>query len=239
MEPVHILSKPEHIAEKVLIAGDPGRIKKLSKFLEGRKLVNRNRGFLVYTGAYKGEKISLATHGIGGPSAAIVIEELAMLGAKTFVRFGTAGALSPDLNLGDYVLVTEASHLPGGLHGQYFEKVDFEAKPDAELTEKLERAFSARGLPVHRGKVFSSDAFYAEEKEFADKYFKMGNIAVEMECAMLFKLSRLRGWKSASALVISDTLVPKEGKKHWISKGALRKKVDEAAIAVLDALATS
>ena len=103
MNPVHILAKKGEVAERVLIAGDPGRVKLLSTLLEEPKLVNENRGFLVYTGKYKDVKVSIATHGIGGPSIAIVLEELAMLGGKVFIRYGTAGALVPELDKGDYV----------------------------------------------------------------------------------------------------------------------------------------
>ena len=238
MKPVHVLAKPEHIAERVLVAGDPGRIKKLSKLLENKVVANRHRGFLVCTGTYNGTRVTLATHGIGAPSAAIVLEELAMLGAKTFIRFGTAGALSPDISVGDYVIPTEASHVPGGNStAQYFEKADFEATPDSGLAEKLAKAFTERNLRFHRGKIFSSDAFYAEEEGFAEKYFKTGNVAVEMECAMLFKLSRLRGWRSASALVISDSLVGKRITEHYITKRELNRRVEEGAKAVLGVLA--
>ncbi|MDE1855314.1 MAG: purine-nucleoside phosphorylase [Candidatus Micrarchaeota archaeon] len=238
MKPIHIHAKPGHIAERVLVAGDPGRIRKLSKLLEGRVLVNRNRGYLIYTGTYNGARITLATHGIGGPSAAIVLEELAMLGAKTFVRFGTAGALSPEVKIGDYVIPTDASHVPGGnATAQYFEKADFEATPDSALSEKLAKAFADRNLKFHRGKVFTSDALYAEEEGFAEKHFKNGNIAVEMECAILFKLSRLRGWRSASALVVSDSLVGKAVGEHWISKRELNNRVMEGAKVVLGVLA--
>lgn len=222
----------------MLVAGDPGRIKKLSKLLEGRVVANRNRGYLIYTGMYNGSRVTLATHGIGGPSAAIAFEELAMLGAKTFIRFGTAGALSPEVKIGDYVIPTEASHVPGGnATAQYFEKADFEATPDSELSQKLVSAFNDSNLKVHRGKIFSSDAFYAEEHGFADRYFQMGNIAVEMECAILFKLSRMRGWRSASALMISDSLVGSSVGKKWISKRELNKRVDDGAKAVLGVLA--
>lgn len=237
MKPIHILAKPEHIAENVLIAGDPGRIRKLSGLLEGRIVANRNRGFLIYTGTYNGSRVSLATHGIGAPSMALVIEELAMLGARRFVRFGTAGALSPNLRIGDYVIPTEAAYYPGGnATGQYFEKKDFEATPDSKLAEQLENAFAIRGMKVQKGKVLSSDAFYAEEEGFADRHFEAGSIAVEMECAILFKLSRMRGWKSAAALIISDILVGAAVGKRWIKKGEIGKLEMAGAEAVLEAL---
>lgn len=233
MNPVHILAKKGDIAEKVIIAGDPGRVKSLSKFLENPQLVNENRGFLVYTGYYKGERISIATHGIGGPSLAIVVEELTMLGGKIYVRYGTSGALVPELNLGDYVLVTGASYNPTSLVYQYFkEQACISATPDFELTFALYNSFKNRGLNFHLGNVFSSDAFYAEDEEFSKKWSERGNIAVEMECATLFMLSKLRKIRSASVVIISDSLV----KGGWISKEDLEKKVSEGAIAILDAL---
>ncbi|BFH74113.1 purine-nucleoside phosphorylase [Sulfurisphaera javensis] len=233
MNPVHILAKKGDIAEKVIIAGDPGRVKSLSKFLEDPQLVNENRGFLIYTGKYKGERISIATHGIGGPSIAIVLEELTMLGGKIYVRYGTSGALVPELNIGDYVLVTGASYNPTSLVYQYFkEQACVSATPDFELTMALYNSFKSKGLKVSVGNVFSSDAFYAEDEEFTKKWSERGNIAVEMECATLFMLSKLRKIKSGAVLIVSDSLV----KGGWISKEELEKKVNEGAIAILDAL---
>ncbi|WP_338604472.1 purine-nucleoside phosphorylase [Sulfolobus tengchongensis] len=234
MNPVHILAKKGEISERVLIAGDPGRVKLLSTLLESPKLVNENRGFLIYTGKYNGELVSIATHGIGGPSIAIVLEELAMLGARTFIRYGTTGSLVPYINVGEYVIVTGASYNQGGLFYQYFkENACIGATPDFELTNKLVSSFSKKGLRYYVGNVFSSDAFYAEDEEFAKKWSSRGNIAVEMECATLFALSKMREWKSASVLVVSDNLA-KGG--IWISKEELEKRVMDGAQAVLDAL---
>jgi len=233
MNPVHILAKKGDVAEKVIIAGDPGRVKSLSKFLEEPVLVNENRGFLVYTGKYKGERISIATHGIGGPSIAIVLEELTMLGGRTYVRYGTSGALVPELSLGDYVIVSGASYNPSSIVYQYFkEQTCISATPDFELTLSLYNSFKNKGLTAHVGNVFSSDAFYAEDEDFAKKWSERGNVAVEMECASLFILSKLRKIRSGAVVIISDSLV----KGGWISKEDLEKRVNEGAIAILDAL---
>ncbi|TRM88536.1 5'-methylthioadenosine phosphorylase [Sulfolobus sp. A20-N-G8] len=234
MNPVHILAKKGEIAEKVLIAGDPGRVKLLSTLLKDVKLVNENRGFLVYTGKYNDENVSIATHGIGGPSIAIVLEELAMLGANTFVRYGTAGSLVPYIDIGSYVIVTGASYNQGGLFYQYVrDSACLCANPDFELTNKIVSTFHKNGLKFYLGNVFSSDAFYAEDEEFAKKWSFRGNVAVEMECATLFALSKMKGWRSASVVVISDNLV-KGG--LWISKEELEKKVLDGANAVLEPL---
>ncbi|AHC51532.1 5'-methylthioadenosine phosphorylase [Sulfolobus acidocaldarius SUSAZ] len=233
MNPVHILAKKGDVAERVIIAGDPGRVRYIAKFLDDVRTVNENRGFLVYTGKYKGIDISVATHGIGGPSIAIVLEELIMLGGKTFVRFGTTGALASDIEIGDYILVSGASYNPSSIVYQYFkENVCISATPDFELSSALYNSFKNRKLKFHVGNVFSSDAFYAEDAEFAKRWYERGNIAVEMECSTLFILSRSRKVRSGAVLVVSDNLV----KGGWISKEELENKVKEGVYAVLDAL---
>ena len=83
--PYHIKARPEDIAARIIVAGDPARVEQVSGMLKDAKLVNTNRGFITYTGYYKDVPITVATHGIGAPSAAIVFEELVMLGAKAVV----------------------------------------------------------------------------------------------------------------------------------------------------------
>ncbi|MEM1710468.1 MAG: nucleoside phosphorylase, partial [Sulfolobales archaeon] len=104
--PVIIRAKKGEVAERVVVGGDPARIEQLASLLEKPKLVNSNRGLLVYTGSYEGVPVTVATHGIGGPSSAIVVEELVMLGAKVIVRFGTCGAMVKGLGIGDIVIPT-------------------------------------------------------------------------------------------------------------------------------------
>ncbi|EWG07155.1 MAG: purine or other phosphorylase family 1 [Candidatus Aramenus sulfurataquae] len=234
MNPVHILAKKGDIAEKVVVVGDPGRATILSSLLSEAKLVNQNRGFLIYTGYYNGTRISVATHGIGGPSAAIVLEELRMLGGKVFVRYGTTGALVEDINLGEYVIPTGASYNSGGLFYQYFgEGASVAATPDYGLLSALVKSFQESSLKFHVGNVFSSDAFYAEDEHFVKRWSSRGNIAVEMECATLFSLGKLRNVKVGAVLVVSDNLA-KGG--VWISKEDLEKSVMRGAEAVMRAL---
>lgn len=234
MNPVHILAKKGEIAEKILFVGDPGRATLLANLLQDSKLVNQNRGFLVYTGSYKDSIISIATHGIGGPSAAIVLEELMMLGGKIFIRYGTTGALVPEINLGEYVIPTGASYNQGGLFYQYLkDQACIGATPDFELMSNIVKTFSMANLKYHLGNVFSSDAFYAEDEEFVKRWSSRGNIAVEMECATLFTLGKIKSAKIAAVLVVSDNLA-KGG--QWISKDELEKSVMNGARAILDAL---
>ncbi|MFP3163695.1 purine-nucleoside phosphorylase [Acidianus hospitalis] len=234
MMPVHILANKGDVAERVLIVGDPGRAKLLSSLLQNPRLVNENRSFLVYTGKYNGVDISIATHGIGGPSAAIVLEELIMLGGRTFIRYGTTGALIPEINLGEYIIVAGASYNHGGVIYQYLrEDSCIAATPDFYILNSLVQNFQKEGLKFHIGNVFSSDAFYAEDEEFVKRWSSRGNIAVEMECATIFAVGRMKGVRTGAVLVVSDNLA-KGG--VWISREDLENSVMRGAKAILDTL---
>ncbi|BCU66610.1 5'-methylthioadenosine phosphorylase [Sulfolobales archaeon HS-7] len=232
--PIHIKADKSAVADRALISGDPGRIRLLSSLLEETKLVNENRGFLVYTGIYKGKKVTMASHGIGGPSIAIVIEELSSLGISHFVRYGTAGSLVPEVNVGEFVIATGAYHNSGGLFSQYLkEDIGLSTSPDIELTYEIMGQFKNSNIPVIKGDVFSSDAFYAEDESFAKRWAERGVVAVEMELATLFMLGKLRKVRTAGVLIISDNLV-KGG--EWIAREELEERAIAGAKVVLEAL---
>ncbi|RLF16490.1 MAG: nucleoside phosphorylase [Thermoprotei archaeon] len=234
--PLHIRARPEDIAPRIIIAGDPARVRQVADILENAKLVNRNRDLLVYTGEYKGIPISVAVHGIGAPSLAIVLEELIMLGAKAIVRLGTAGALVEDLHIGDVVIPTGASYTVGGTLGMYVpEPIALACVPDFNLLCKLVDEMDKHEMRYKVGPVFSSDAFYAEDPKFAKKWAERGYLAVEMECATLFALGLMRKVHCAATLIISDSLVLKEEKELKTAE-ELREYVDKVARVILNAL---
>jgi len=234
--PFHIKSKPGEIAERVIIAGDPARVEQVSKMLENPRVVNTNRGFLTYTGKYRGVPITVATHGIGGPSAAIVFEELRMLGAKVVVRLGTCGGLIKELSKGDIVIATGAAYYTGGnAIGMYAHEACMPTAPHHEVTSALVSSAEEHGVKYFLGPVMSSDAFYAEDPDFAKKWSERGVIAVEMECAALFALGWMRNVKTGALLVVSDSLVKPEEASLADAK-ELKERVNTAAKIVLDAL---
>jgi len=230
-KPFHILAKPGDIAKKVVCCGDPGRVLVLAELLEDAKLVNENRGFLTYTGRYEGVEVTVATHGIGAPSAAIVFEELLMLGAKTIVRFGSCGSFHEDLRVGSVVVAEGAAYLPGGTIGMYIGDTCFPAVPDFKLTEAICEELEEKKISFKRGIVGSSDAFHAEE-DYITKWRKIGIIAVEMECALLFTLARLRGFRSASALIVVNDLLRGEV-LETSEKKKLEREIGEAILKAL------
>jgi len=205
MKPVHIKARPEDIADTVLVFGDPNRTKVVSQILDEPRLVNDYRGYLTYTGTWKGKTITFSTHGIGAPSAAIVFEELFMLGARTMIRVGTTGGFMKEMRNGDVVVVTGAGYKMGGTLGMY-SKYCMPGVPDYILVSKIVEKVSEKRLRYWVGPVFSNDAFHMEEKEFISYLRSRGFISIEMECATLFALAQIRGYKAAAVLVISDVI---------------------------------
>ncbi len=232
--PVIIRARKEDVAKRVIVCGDPARVEQAASLLENPRLVNSNRGLLIYTGTYKGVPVSIATHGIGGPSSAIVVEELAMLGAKVFIRLGTCGAMVRGLGIGDIVIPIGAAYNQGGLFYQYIkENICLATAPNYEVLSRIVDEVSKSGVKYVIGPVVSSDAFYAEDPEFVRKWTSRGVIAVEMECATIFALSSMRGLKAGALLLVSDSLVEELG---FATAEELRKYVERAAKIALDAL---
>jgi uridine phosphorylase len=186
--PIHLKPAAE-LAERVLLPGDPHRALAVAQVLtEQPKMFNHHRGLWGYTGtARDGELLTIQATGMGGPSAAIVIEELIELGARTLIRIGTCGALDPKLELGDLVAVEAALALDGTSRAL---GADGRTEPDPDLTAAIEAP------PALAASV---DLFYTDEAPPA------GDV-VEMESATLFQVARLRGARAAAVLGVSDTL---------------------------------
>jgi uridine phosphorylase len=204
--PLHLRPHAD-LAERVLLPGDPHRALAVAQeFLEGPKIFNHARGLWGYTGiAPDGEPMSVQATGMGGPSAAIVIEELIGMGARTLVRIGTCGALRNGLALGDLVTATRVIGADGASRAL---GADGFLVPDAALTGALQAAGGGPGVTV-----VSSDLFY----DPSDSSPPEADV-VEMEAATLLRIAELRGCRAACLLAVSDTL---EGGRKRLDSEAL------------------
>ncbi|MEM3031561.1 MAG: purine-nucleoside phosphorylase [Nitrososphaerota archaeon] len=229
-EPQHL--KTRDVAQRVVVAGDPARVVQLAKMLKDARLVNENRGFITYTGTYDGAPVTVACHGVGGPSAAVVFEELVMLGARVVVRLGSTGGFLKEMKLGEVVVPTGAAYL-GGTLKQYIPDDYISPVPSFDVLTELVRTLDGLGLKYYLGPVFSSDAFYAEDPQFLSKWVSRGYISVEMECATLFGLGMMRGVKTGSILLISDNLAEMT---PMVDAEYLRPYVEKAGHAALQAI---
>jgi len=238
--PIHIKATPDKVSSRVIAVGDPDRAAFIAeKFLENPELVNKHRGFLLYTGTYRGERVTVACHGVGAPSAAIVFEELVMLGAKIIVRLGTTGALVPELRRGDIVVAVGAGHFLTSPVLELTEGVVVPAVPDLELTYVLYNNLRSKlaSRKVELARVVSNDMFYVENPELAQKLARLGFKTIEMECATLFTIGALRGIRTAAVLLVSNSLVRDE-ERDIPTSDIINRMYEEVVPVVLDTIVT-
>jgi uridine phosphorylase len=187
------------VAERVLLPGDPGRAFRLAQaLLEQPKMLNLNRGLWGYTGAAAdGGPMTIQSTGMGGPSAAIVVEELIELGARRLVRVGTCGALDGEVALGSLIAVERVLARDGASRAL---GAGDEVLPDDALLDRLRAHADAAGA------VVTTDLFYDPRKELEDDWRAAGALAVEMEAATVLTVAALRGAAAACLLLVSNVV---------------------------------
>ncbi|MCI6331683.1 MAG: uridine phosphorylase [Lachnospiraceae bacterium] len=186
---------PEDIGKYVIMPGDPKRCAKIAEFFDDAKLVADSREYVTYTGTLDGVKVSVTSTGIGGPSAAIAIDELSKCGAHTFVRIGTCGGMQEDVMGGDVVIATGAVRMEGT--SREFAPIEYPAVANLDVTNALVAAAKSLDIRHHVGVVQCKDSFFGQHEpevmpvsyELENKWqawLRMGCLASEMESAALF-----------------------------------------------------
>lgn len=207
MTQYHIGLSEEHGAKYAIIPGDPGRVPKIAAFLDDAKQVGYNREYNSYLGYLDGEKVLVTSTGIGGPSCAICVEELAKIGVDTFIRVGTCGGMQPDVAPGDVVIATGAIRMDGT--SKEYMPIEFPAVADFHVTSALYEAANKLGYDNHIGVVQAKDSFYGQHAPESmpasaellakwDAWKKGGCLASEMEGATLFIVSAARKLRSGA-----------------------------------------
>ena len=206
----HIGAKFGEIAETVIMAGDPLRVKFMAeKYLENPICFNQVRGMLGYTGTYKGKRVSMMGHGMGMPSIGLYTYELYhFYGVKTIIRVGSAGAYHKDLHLGD-VVIAEGACTDSNYGDQYELGGVFAPIGDFGLLRKAADSCEQLKVPYMVGNVLSSDVFYRENSH-PERWMAMGVLAVEMEVATLYFNAARSGNKALGILTISDHILTGE-----------------------------
>lgn len=206
-EQYHIKLNKGDVGKYVILPGDPGRCKEIAKNFNNPVLVASNREFTTYTGTLSGEKVSVTSTGIGGPSASIAMEELVACGADTFIRIGTCGGINMKVCAGDCVIATGAVRNEGT--SREYAPIEYPAVADFELVTSLVKACKKMNLSYHCGVVQSKDSFYGQHSpermpvsyELINKWEawkRLGVLASEMETAALFTVAAALGIKCAS-----------------------------------------
>jgi len=205
----HIQCREGDAGGYCILPGDPGRCEAIAKRLEEPVHVKTNREFAVWSGFLLGEKVSVVSTGIGGPSASIAMEELVNLGAHTFVRVGTCGGIELSVQSGDMVVATGAVRMEGT--SREYAPIEWPAVPDFTVTQALVRACQSLGKPWHAGVVQCKDSFYGQhspgrmpvsyelERKW-EAWKRLGVLASEMESAALFTVAAARRVRCGSVL---------------------------------------
>lgn len=207
----HIKCKKGDVGRYVILPGDPGRVEKIAAYLDHAVHVQTNREYVVYTGELEGEKVSVMSTGMGGPSTAIGLEELVKIGADTFIRVGTCGGIDPALEPGTLIIPTGAIRKDGT--GREYVPIEYPAVPDYTLVQALSQAAGRLGHATALGVVECKDSYYGQHepermpvhRELAEKWeaWKMaGAIGSEMESSTLFIVSSVLRARSATVLLL-------------------------------------
>jgi uridine phosphorylase len=199
----------------VLLPGDPGRVPVVASLWDEAREVARNREYVTYTGAYRGVPISCTSTGIGAPSTAIALEELARVGATTFIRLGTAGSLQPLARIGDVAILDAAARYDGA--SRLYAPLEYPAVAHHEVVAAGIRAAHELGVPYHVGTTLSTDLFYVPQegvafggywqsgwREFYEDARRANVLAVEMEAGVLMVLTRIWGLRGGAVAVVVD-----------------------------------
>lgn len=212
---------PGDIGEYVILPGDPKRCAKIAAHFDNPVLVADSREYVTYTGTLNGVKVSVTSTGIGGPSAAIAIDELAKCGAHTFIRVGTCGGMQEEVMGGDIVIATGAVRMEGT--SREFAPIEYPAVADFNVTNALVSAAGKIGVRNHVGVVQCKDSFFGQHEpgimpvsyELENKWqawIRMGCLASEMESAALFIAgSFLRVRVGSCFLVVANQERAKKG----------------------------
>lgn len=210
-EEFHLKITEKDIGKYVILCGDPGRCEKIAKYFDDAQFVGFNREYKIYTGYLNGEKISVCSTGIGGPSTAIAVEELVHCGAHTFIRVGTSGGMAVDVLGGDLVIGTGAIRMEGT--SREYAPMEFPAVADYQVVQALAEAAEKFPVRSHVGVLQCKDSFYGQHdpdtmpvsyelKNKWDAWVKCGALASEMESAALFIIGSVRRVRTGSIMLV-------------------------------------
>lgn len=215
----HIQVAKGEVGRYVILPGDPKRCRKIAEYFDNPVLVADNREYVTYTGTLDGVKVSVTSTGIGGPSAAIAMEELRQCGADTFIRVGTSGGMDVDVKSGDLVIANGAIRMEGT--SKEYAPIEFPAVPDFGVTNALAEAAGKLGQTFHVGVVQCKDSFYGqhspETKPVSYELQAKWNAWVQLGC----KVSEM---ESAAVFIVADYLKARAGTVLLVMANQEREK---------------
>ncbi|EJV2650538.1 nucleoside phosphorylase [Vibrio vulnificus] len=234
----HLCVDETQVAERVIVCGEPDRANRIAALLESAELIAENREYRLFNGEFQGKAITVCSTGIGAPSMIIAVEELKQCGAKYIIRVGSAGAMQPNIALGELIVAEGAVRDEGG--SKAYIDAAYPAYASFSLLKGLDGYLQMQTVPYHMGVVRSHDSFYTDDEETLCQYWnKKGILGADMETSALFTVGRLRGLHVASVLnnVVRYQQDVKEGVSQYVNDDdAMMAGEKRASLAALTAL---
>ena len=212
-EQYHLELRSGDVADAVLLPGDPERVDRIAAEWDDHDVVGDHREYRTVTGSYNGTPISATSTGIGSPSAAIAVEELARVGADTFLRVGSCGAIQPETDVGDLIITTGAVRQEGT--STEYVRPEYPAVADHAVVSALAAAAEELGYTYHLGLTASTDSFYAgqsregfggfrgrQAEEQIEELRRAGVLNFEMEASMLLTLAGIYGLRAGAVCTV-------------------------------------
>jgi uridine phosphorylase len=228
----HVALDDGEVAPVVLLPGDPGRVEVVAGLWDEAHHVATNREYVTWTGTYKGTPISCTSTGIGAPSTSIALEELARVGATTFLRIGTCGTFLDHVAIGDMAVFDSAVRLDGA--SSSYAPIEFPAVASHDVVEACIRAGDELGFRYHVGTTRSADTFYARHprpgssfagywqadwRDHFEDLARMNVVAAEMEASVIFVLARVWGLRAGGISVVLDNVLHVSGESGEFDPG--------------------
>ncbi|WP_135302707.1 nucleoside phosphorylase [Haloarcula amylovorans] len=212
-EQYHLEVGPEDVADSVLLPGNPERVEKVVEGWDDHEIVGEHREYRTATGTHEGTPVSVTSTGIGSPSAAIAVEELARVGADTFLRVGSCGAIQPEASVGDLIITTGAVRQEGT--SKEYVREDYPASADHRVVSALVAAAEELDYDYHLGVTCSTDSFYPgqsrpgfegfEARDSDEKIAELreaGVLNFEMEAASILTLASIYGLRAGAVCTV-------------------------------------
>ncbi|KOX92107.1 uridine phosphorylase [Haloarcula rubripromontorii] len=241
----HLEVGEDDVADSVLLPGNPERVEKVVDYWDDHDIVAEHREYRTATGTHDGTPISVTSTGIGGPSAAIALEELARVGADSFIRVGSCGAIQEEASIGDLVITTGAVRQEGT--SKEYVREDYPASADHRIVSALVAAAEELGYDYHLGVTCSTDSFYAGQSRPGFEDFEAsgsderiaalqeaGVLNFEMEAATILTLANLYGLRAGAVCTVYANRVTGEFRTEGERKAAKCASLAVSYLAEMD-----
>jgi uridine phosphorylase len=222
------------LPEYALVCGDPRRAARVAAMLTNSREIGSNREYVTYRGSWMGIDLVVSSHGVGGPGAICMFQELAMAGVKTMIRVGTCGGLAAEIEDGDLIIATAAVR-EDGVTDQMV-PMAYPSFSSPEVVLALQQSAQEVGQPWHRGVIWTQALFFPGVIPPFDGYLRASVIAIEMELSALLVMAAMKGLRAGGILTADGNPMKRPGEEYnphrSVVEDGIGKSIDVALGAI-------